>query len=414
VNNGATPNAPATSRVPALEGHFDPGFRSLDMDYSDLRRAERFISELRRFEQEGEMPRLIILRLPNDHTAGTSVGKLTPTAYLAENDLAFGHIIEAISHSRSWPQTAVFVVEDHAQNGPDHVDAHRTIAYLISAYARRRTVDSTLYSTASMLRTIELILGLDPMSQFDAAAHPMLACFQAEPELRPYHALPARVDLDARNGQTAWGAEHAQEMDFSREDADDDLLLNELIWRSVRGFDLSNHGEGDRPRRGVNLVAEGCGTLTNLLVAGLFIHDVNGTQRQKDNGGILFRTQGRQVPSRYDGLRLGRNIIWRVDRSGIAAQSYHASRTRWFPSTNVVIRDNRVGDVGGDGIVPWATDGCLVEQHQPSRPRPDLPCERRRADPGARQRGVHRAGPRRASGAADRLERLGQGPRVPQ
>lgn len=237
VNNGATPDDPCTTLVPALEGHFDPGFRSFDMDYSDLRRAARFISELKRFEQEGDLPRLTILRLPNDHTSGTSVGKLTPTAYMAENDLAFGQVIEAISHSRFWPQTAVFVVEDDAQNGPDHVDAHRTIAYVISPYARRRVVDSTLYSTASMLRTMELILGLEPMSQFDAAAQPMLACFQAEPNLRPYHAEPARVSLEERNGQTAWNAEQSGRLDFTREDAADDLLLNELIWRSVRGAD---------------------------------------------------------------------------------------------------------------------------------------------------------------------------------
>ncbi len=237
VNNGATPDDPCTTMVAALEGHFDPGFRSFDMDYSDLKRADRFLSELKRFEQEGEMPRLIILRLPNDHTSGTSVGKLTPTAYMAENDLAFGRVIEAISHSRFWPQTAVFVVEDDAQNGPDHVDAHRTIAYVISPYARRRLVDSTLYSTASMLRTMELILGLEPMSQFDAAAQPMLACFQAEPNLRPYHAEPARVSLQERNGQSAWNAEQSGRLDFTREDAADDLLLNELIWRSVRGAD---------------------------------------------------------------------------------------------------------------------------------------------------------------------------------
>lgn len=128
MNNGPTTNAPAFTLVPALQGHFDPGFRSFDMDYPDQCRADRFIAELKRFEREGDMPRLQILRLPNDHTAGTSAGKPTPTAYLAENDLALGRVIEAISRSRFWSQTAVFVVEDDAQNGPDHVDAHRTIA----------------------------------------------------------------------------------------------------------------------------------------------------------------------------------------------------------------------------------------------------------------------------------------------
>jgi hypothetical protein len=144
---------------------------------------------------------------------------------------------------------------------------------------------------------------------------------------------------------------------------EDALLIRNAQQVEVRDLELTNHGEGDKPRRGVNIEADNCGTLTNILVAGLFVHDVNGTQRKKDNGGIMFRTQGQATPSRYDGLRIEGNIIWRVDRSGIAAQSYHASRKRWFPSTNVVIRDNWVGDVGGDGIVPWATDGCLVEHN---------------------------------------------------
>lgn len=151
-----------------LQGHFDPGFRSFDMDYSDLSRADRFISELRRFEREGEMQRLQIVRLPNDHTSGTSAGKLTPTAFMTENDLACGRVVEAVSRSRFWWQTAIFVVEVYAQNGPDHVDAHRTIAYAVSPYSRRGALDSTMYSTASVLRTIELILELQPVSQFEA------------------------------------------------------------------------------------------------------------------------------------------------------------------------------------------------------------------------------------------------------
>lgn len=143
----------------------------------------------------------------------------------------------------------------------------------------------------------------------------------------------------------------------------DAVLVRNAQHVVVRDFELTHRGEGDRSRRGVNIVADNCGTLTNLVVSDLFIHDVNGTQGKKDNGGIIFRSLGERVPSRYDGLRIERNVIWRVDRSGIAAQSYHAWRTRWFPSTNVVIRDNWVGDVGGDGIVPWATDGCLVEHN---------------------------------------------------
>src|SRR5688572_23881241 len=128
VSNGKTPNDPCKAKVKALEGHIDPMFRSFDMDYPDSKRADRFIAELARFEQEGEMPRLQIVRLPNDHTSGSSPGKPTPIAHMADNDLALGRVVEALSKSKFWPQMAIFVVEDDAQNGPDHVDAHRTVA----------------------------------------------------------------------------------------------------------------------------------------------------------------------------------------------------------------------------------------------------------------------------------------------
>jgi Lactonase, 7-bladed beta-propeller/Phosphoesterase family len=233
IENGRLPGMRSHSRVKALQGHFDPWYQGFDLSYPDTERAARFISELHRFESQGDMPRLQILRLPNDHTHGSTVGLRTPTAYVADNDLALGRIIEALTRSKFWPQLAVFVVEDDAQNGPDHVDAHRTTAYLISPYARHRAVDSTLYSTSSMLRTMELILGLKPMSQFDAAARPMFNAFQNTADLRAYQALPANVDLNARNGRHAWGGN--LKLDFAREDAVDDLLLNELVWRSVRG-----------------------------------------------------------------------------------------------------------------------------------------------------------------------------------
>jgi hypothetical protein len=235
VANGKTADAPCTPKVEALEGRIDPLYRSFDQDYSDLKRADRFLSELARFEAEGEMPRLQIVRLPNDHTSGASPGKLTPTAFMAENDLAFGRIVEGVSRSKFWPTTAIFVVEDDAQNGPDHVDAHRTIAFVISPWAKRGAVDSNLYSTSSMLRTMELILGLDPMSQFDAAALPMIDAFAKAPVLESYRCRPAEVSLDEKNVATAWGAEASVAMDFSVEDAADDLLLNEIVWRSVRG-----------------------------------------------------------------------------------------------------------------------------------------------------------------------------------
>ena len=235
VQNGKKLGDPATARLKSLNGRFDPLYRGFAMDYPDAKRAERFISELKRFEAEGEMPRLQVIRLPQDHTSGTTVGKWTPTACVAENDLALGMLVEAVSQSKFWPQTAIFVVEDDAQNGPDHVDAHRTVALVISPYTKRGAVDSTMYSTSSMLRTMELILGLRPMSQFDAAATPMFNSFQAQADLRPYVLAPAQVDVNERNGKLAWGAERSRKLDFTKEDAADDLVLNEIIWRSVRG-----------------------------------------------------------------------------------------------------------------------------------------------------------------------------------
>ena len=233
VQNATAPNQPATTKVKALKGHFDPWFSSFDLSRSDRLRADRFISELHRFEQVGDMPRLQIVRLPNDHTHGVSAGQLTPTAFVAENDAALGKLVEAVSRSSFWTNTAIFVIEDDAQNGPDHVDAHRTEALVISPYTRHGAVDSTLYSTTSMLRTMELILGLKPMTQFDAAATPMFNSFQAEPDASAYAALPAQVDLAATNTVAAWGGQ--ERFNFVREDANDDIKFNEVIWRSVKG-----------------------------------------------------------------------------------------------------------------------------------------------------------------------------------
>jgi hypothetical protein len=235
ISNGKTPKDPGKARVKALEGHFDPWFRSYDLDYPDVKRAERFITELKEFEKKGNLPQFIVMRLPNDHTYGTRVGKPTPTAMVAENDLALGMVVEAISHSKFWKETAIFVVEDDAQNGPDHVDAHRTAALVISPYTKRGAVDSTMYSTSSMLRTMELILGLRPMSQFDAAATPMYNSFQAKPDHGTYKHVVPDVDLKEVNKKTAWGAELSEKFDLTVEDAADDLLFNEVIWRSVRG-----------------------------------------------------------------------------------------------------------------------------------------------------------------------------------
>jgi YVTN family beta-propeller protein len=223
------------TREKALQGHFDPVFRGFDLTYPDAKRADRFIGEMKRFEAEGEMPRLQIVRLPNDHTQGTTIGTLSPTAYLADNDWALGRVVEAVSQTKFWPRTAIFILEDDAQNGPDHVDAHRSPAFVISPYTRRAAVDSTMYSTSSLLHTIELILGLSPMTQFDAAATPMIRAFQNTPDARPYESVRPDVDFNDRNTKLSWGAGASQKMDFSKEDATDETALNEVIWHSVRG-----------------------------------------------------------------------------------------------------------------------------------------------------------------------------------
>ena len=228
------------ARVPGLVGHICPdygipkvpGRRPRDTD-----NAEVFLAEFREFETNGNLPRLIIMSLGEDHTDGTRPGAFTPQACVASNDLALGRIVEAVSKSRYWPKTAIFVIEDDAQNGPDHVDAHRTVGLVVSPYAKRKVVDSTMYQTVSMIRTIGLILGLPPLSQYDAGATPMFKSFTNVPDLTPYDHEPARIDLNAVNTELAYGAKRSMEMDFSDYDKIDDFELNEILWRAIKGAD---------------------------------------------------------------------------------------------------------------------------------------------------------------------------------
>jgi hypothetical protein len=177
------------------------------------------------------------MSLGEDHTTGTTRGSFTPQACVASNDLALGRLVEAVSQSKLWPETAIFVIEDDAQNGPDHVDAHRTVGLVISPYTKRRFVDSTQYSTVSLIRTMELILGLPPLSQYDAAARPMFESFTDKADLTGYTHEPARIDLDAVNPKTAYGAQRSAKMDFSDYDRVDDFELNEILWRAIKGKD---------------------------------------------------------------------------------------------------------------------------------------------------------------------------------
>jgi YVTN family beta-propeller protein len=224
--------------VPGLVGHICPEYaipKEKGKKVRDTENVEMFLKEYHEFEKNSKMPRFIVMSLGEDHTTGTTPGTFTPKACVASNDLALGRLVEAVTQSSLWKETAIFVIEDDAQNGPDHVDAHRTVGLVISPYAKRNHLDSTQYSTVSMIRTIELILGLSPLSQYDAAARPMFASFTDKADLAPYTHEKARIDLDATNPKTAYGALRSQKMDFSEYDKVDDFELNEILWRSIKG-----------------------------------------------------------------------------------------------------------------------------------------------------------------------------------
>jgi hypothetical protein len=183
------------------------------------------------------LPNLIVMSLPEDHTAGTRPGAFTPRAMVANADFAVGTLVERVTKSKYWPETAIFIIEDDAQDGPDHVDARRTVGMVVSPYTKRGVVDSSLYTTSSFLRTMELLLGLPPMTQYDAAAPPMYASFHTKADLRPYTAIAPKIDVNEKNTQTAWGAKESMEMDLDEVDRAPMFVLNEIIWKSVRGAD---------------------------------------------------------------------------------------------------------------------------------------------------------------------------------
>lgn len=195
------PDARQVERVtePSLQSITNLNFRGPDGDYPDVDRVKVFLAELKEFEANGNMPRLSIVRLANDRTQGMAPGKPTPRAMIADNDHALGLLVEGITKSRFWPQTAIFVVESSAEDGPDHVDSHRSILFSISPYSRRGAIDSSFYNQTSVLRTIELILGLHPMTHFDAAAPPLTAAFSNNPNPAPYAAESPRISLTERN-----------------------------------------------------------------------------------------------------------------------------------------------------------------------------------------------------------------------
>jgi len=226
---------PQFEGVKGLENHFNAGWLTTMMKGGrDPDKVRSFLDDLHQAERTGNWWQFMVMSLPEDHTHGLAAGAYAPRATVGSNDLALGRIVDAISHSRYWAETAIFVIEDDAQNGPDHVDVHRTVGLVISPYTRKGIVDNTHYTTASMVRTMELILGLPPMTQYDRAATPMYRSFQGQPDMWAYQVLTPHTDLQAKNPMTGPGAVASAKLDFSDWDRADPDALNKILWEALR------------------------------------------------------------------------------------------------------------------------------------------------------------------------------------
>jgi DNA-binding beta-propeller fold protein YncE len=229
----------------ALRDHYDPLFPDFNTDYPDQLRADEFLREFDEFvKAKGtakELPQFTLLYLPDDHTGGTRPGKPTPQASVADNDLAVGRVVDAVSHSAYWDDTAIFIVEDDAQDGADHVDAHRSIALVISKYGPRQPqpfVDHTFYTTVSVIHTMETLLGLAPMNLFDAHAPLMAPLFSGPGTQTPFQVDDRNLSsgfIYQMNAKTAVGAKESSQMNFSRPDAADSKKLNAILWQNAKG-----------------------------------------------------------------------------------------------------------------------------------------------------------------------------------
>ena len=245
----------AVTDIAGLKPYLHPEYHYWPLLLSDQGRADIFLKEYDEFSRAGKVPNLMILSLPCDHGEGTNPQYPTPRAMMADNDLALGRIVEAVSRSPQWRETCIFVVEDDAQAGPDHVDGHRTVFMAISPYNRRGCVDSTFYTQANMIRSIEMMLGLDPMNRFDLVAYPMAACFTNNLNMVPYKAVPNNVPLDERNpsGKAMTPADRywlakTLSLDWSGLDAPDPYWLNRINWYSLfKGSRPYPAREGEAP-----------------------------------------------------------------------------------------------------------------------------------------------------------------------
>ncbi len=220
--------------MPGLVGHIDTAYPGFDLEISDQTRYALWKREFDAYVARDDLPQLEIVRLPNDHTEGTRPGALTPQAYVAQTDYALGEIVAAVSHSPYWATTAIFAIEDDAQNGADHVDDQRTTFYLASPYAAPG-VHHTDYSTASVLHTIEILLGMPPMSVYDTVAKPLYTAFTPRPDLQPFDAIAPKIDVYARNARTAYGAAASERLDFAHADAIAPKVFNRILAHAVGG-----------------------------------------------------------------------------------------------------------------------------------------------------------------------------------
>jgi YVTN family beta-propeller protein len=233
----------STTELAMLQPYLSPTYIGFPEKVPDIYRANEFIKELKGYEKTGDLPNLMIMLLPNDHTGGTNEYYPTPRAMVADNDLALGQIVEAVSKSKFWKETAIFVVEDDSQAGLDHVDGRRTVSLCISPYTRRHSVESTMYNQNSILRTIELIFGLPPMNQFDLVATPMNDCFTDKPDFTPYTVLPNQIPLNEMNpkigslkGKQKHWAKESMKIPLDDVDMGDPKVFSKVLWYSVKGY----------------------------------------------------------------------------------------------------------------------------------------------------------------------------------
>ncbi|MEY4052188.1 MAG: hypothetical protein RIR64_1173 [Bacteroidota bacterium] len=221
--------------LPVLKDHFCPYFTSWDQSVRDTTRVGQWKRDFDSLLSKNAVPRLNTMRLINDHTEGMKLGKPSPYAHVADNDLAVGMLVEYLSKSSIWNETVVFIVEDDAQNGPDHVDAHRSPAYLAGGFVKRGFVDHTAYSTTSILKTIELILGMPPMSQYDAGATPLWRCFDNVPNPKGFITKPLQFDINEKNTARTAMQRKSETFNFKKEDSINDFEFNEVLWKGLKG-----------------------------------------------------------------------------------------------------------------------------------------------------------------------------------